>query len=723
MRRIIIPTSLLLLASSLSLWAQATNWVAFNDYRPTVGVTAPNVTGYDLRLTGEGGVLTDFFSGAELPASVVVESLGAPDDFGANMYPNPGTPSYELFNGIIDLGNLGLPGLRAAGAATVTLVFTNLDPSQRYVFRGTVSRGNNYVNRWSVFTIRADAFTDAHVDGSANTNIFTVDTFPSAGASLVQGQVALNTGENRDGSLIGWDDIAPDANGTFAISGERYLGPTPYGDAADPGTAYAYGINALMLAEISSGPPAPPAIVSQPVDTAVGERETALLRVSATGTGPLRYQWYKGTPPNGTLVPAATRSTFRVVDTTGSGVNWSIPDDSGQYYVVVTGGIAPPVTSRVATVSVSPDTTPPAMVQAVCGATDTEIIVTLSEPAADDGAFDREVSDFLNWDIRGVDGSADIGTISVTYTKGDTNVYLNTTPRTPGAAYRVVRSVDLHDTAVAHNVLPAGSGVGVFCFDTELLALNASWRYNDSDIDPGANWFQEGYDDSAAPWRAGPGPFDAKRRAVETDPDCRLTALHNLGDVGTCINLTSPVTLTNLITAYFRTRFTFTGDPTKSILRLNGKLDDGGVIYLNGTELTRIGMAPPPAVIDHVTLATRTVNDTDAQDVLAFYFPASLRRGDNLLAVSLHQSTLASSDFTMGLRVAVSTQTPVPFAPALQLTRSGQDIVIRWAPATGVLQSANTLGAAWQDVTPQPPVGGPLTTTATGPSKFYRVRP
>jgi hypothetical protein len=183
------------------------------------------------------------------------------------------------------------------------------------------------------------------------------------------------------------------------------------------------------------------------------------------------------------------------------------------------------------------------------------------------------------------------------------------------------------------------------------------------------------------------------------------------------------VTQTNLITAYFRTHFSFSGDRTRTILRIQGKLDDGGVVYLNGVELARIGMPAAPVVIDHSTLAPRSVGDTDPEDAVQLYFPSALRSGDNVLAVSLHQANLTSSDTTLGLRLLALTQSPLAIASSLRISLANQNVTILWSPAVGTLQSLDNLTGAWQDVSPQPAVGGPYSVPASAASRFYRVRP
>jgi hypothetical protein len=267
----------------------ATLWQAFNDYRPGAR-TAPNVSGYDLRVTGEGGVLLDVATGAELPAIVTVEIEGAdPDNFGANAYPDVGTPADLFFGPYIDMGNDGIPGVRSSAGTILRLVFSGLNPARRYKFKGTVSRGGNYNDRWSLYSItRAKSFVAAHVDGSVNNNIITKTTFPNA--TLETNQVALNTGHNKQGSIVGWDNIEPSDTGEFAIEAQQYTGPTPFGTASN--AAYGYGFNSIYLAEteaagdirITENPPA---------TLLVAAGRTATLTVAATSTQPITYQWQK----------------------------------------------------------------------------------------------------------------------------------------------------------------------------------------------------------------------------------------------------------------------------------------------------------------------------------------------------------------------------------------------------------------------------------------------
>jgi len=255
--------------------AQA-NWEAFNDHRAGTE-TSPNATAWELRGAGSGGPLKDIVSGSDLEATLAVEEEGtATDDFGANSAVDVGSPAGVLFAGkctIGGVGNDGIPGIRNSGATVLRLRFTNLDPSKRYNFRGTTCRGNLYNDRWTVFKIvDAEGAVAAHTDGSDNLNLFTASTFPAA--ALAADEVALNSGDNKVGSLVGWDEIDPGADGTFAIEGRQHIGGAPFGvPSAGP---YGYGFSAIYLAETGTN-----GIGFAIVEVAVGEDGRVTIKSTA----------------------------------------------------------------------------------------------------------------------------------------------------------------------------------------------------------------------------------------------------------------------------------------------------------------------------------------------------------------------------------------------------------------------------------------------------------
>jgi hypothetical protein len=288
-----------------------TTWEAFNDHRAGVS-TSPNATVWEMRGTGSGGALKDIATGADLTATMTVEEEGLSDDFGANGAPNTGSPADVFFTGKCTIGGVGadgIPGVRSSTATMIRLRFSNLNPAKRYKFRGTTCRGNvAYVDRWSLFKIvEADGFTAAHVDGSANQNLFTATTYPVS--AILPEEVALNSGNNLDGSLIGWDNINPGADGTFAVEARQYVGTAPFGTpAAGP---YGYALNVMYLAEVSSG---------GGVGTITNVRSVGgNVRIEWTGPGKLQSSddltvWadlLTATSPYD-FSPAATRKFFRL---------------------------------------------------------------------------------------------------------------------------------------------------------------------------------------------------------------------------------------------------------------------------------------------------------------------------------------------------------------------------------------------------------------------------
>lgn len=281
-------------------------WEAFNDYRPS-DQTHLNVSGYDLRLFDDGGPLADFATGLPLDASVYVISESSPDDFGANTPVNAGSPADELFGGKVDVGNEGLPGLRDSNDVSLIIQFEGLDPTKRYNFRATASRGGGYDDRWAVYSIHeADAFVEAHVDGSDNQNIITKGTFDSA--DLEPNQVALNSGDNKVGSLVGWDNIEPGANGIFQVEARQYRGATPFGDST--ASNYAYGFTAIYIAEIESSGNL--RVTENPASQIVPAGQTVTLQVVASSPQAIEYQWQKAAA--GTTdysdIAGATQATY-----------------------------------------------------------------------------------------------------------------------------------------------------------------------------------------------------------------------------------------------------------------------------------------------------------------------------------------------------------------------------------------------------------------------------
>lgn len=145
------------------------------------------------------------------------------------------------------------------------------------------------------------------------------------------------------------------------------------------------------------------------------------------------------------------------------------------------------------------------------------------------------------------------------------------------------------------------------------IPRGSTWSYWDWGGDLGSAW--RNADFFEAGWLTGVGPlgFGESYIATETSPD--------------------PVT------TYFRHELISQGEV--SSIRLEALVDDGYVMYLNGTEIHRQHM--PPGRVDAATLALgheATVYETTMlREAAAF-----LVEGVNVLAVEVHQSSVGSSD-------------------------------------------------------------------------------
>ncbi len=471
---------------------------------------------------------------------------------------------------------------------------------------------------------------------------------------------------------------------------------------SDPG----YTIDNLSI----SLPGIPPSITVAPVATTVAERQVATLSVSAGGSPPLSFQWFKdGNPISAANNPSATSSTLTVTNTLPSGRVVSIPSDSGMYHVVVTGSTAPTAASTPVQVTVNPDIIAPAFRYALCPSPMT-VTVLLTEPvlAAYNG---NTIDDNFAWEIEKVSGpGANVGVATITYTGGTTITLDLTGPLDPATSYRAVLANAFPDLAVTPNLLPAPSYAPLYCITNELLALNGAWLYNDSGVDLGPTWYTGA--DSQFPSN-GIGVFDSKNTG------CRPTTQAG-AVVGTCTSISNTTTMLFVTNHYFRTHFNFNGVPTNAILQLETYIDDGAVIYLNGTELQRLGMAAGP--VNSQTFANRTTNGEFEQN--QFPFTAQLLNGDNVIAVEVHQVNGTSSDITMGCRVSVLLSSPPVVAPALSIVSGGGNVTITWTPAQGQLQYKDNINDAnWTLVTPAPAAGGPYVVPANQAHRFYSLRP
>jgi len=161
---------------------------------------------------------------------------------------------------------------------------------------------------------------------------------------------------------------------------------------------------------------------------------------------------------------------------------------------------------------------------------------------------------------------------------------------------------------------------------------NTVWRYRDNGLAPEAGWNGTDFNDAA--WASGEAMLGYGVSKVKT----------TVGFGGVATNK-YPAT-------YFRQTFVSpvaTNDTRGSgILRL--WVDDGAIIYLNGTEILRVRM--PNGVVSEKNWATTLASGNGAWET--FDVPVTaLRPGTNVLAAEVHQFNATSSDIALWAELAV----------------------------------------------------------------------
>ncbi len=190
---------------------------------------------------------------------------------------------------------------------------------------------------------------------------------------------------------------------------------------------------------------------------------------------------------------------------------------------------------------------------------------------------------------------------------------------TPATTYSYsVRAVSGSVTGINPATVAATTGQG------PLIDATTNWRFNDSGSNLGTKWRAAAYSDSG--WKVG-----------------RTQVGYGDGDENT---KTAP----GKITYYLRAKFDV-ADPAKiDALDLDALIDDGAVVYVNGTEVWRFNL--PGGTITSTTRASRYIAGDEEKRWRATGIPAGvLKAGTNVIAVEVHNDAPSSSDISFDLRL------------------------------------------------------------------------
>ena len=162
----------------------------------------------------------------------------------------------------------------------------------------------------------------------------------------------------------------------------------------------------------------------------------------------------------------------------------------------------------------------------------------------------------------------------------------------------------------------AGLGVPSNC----LIATTDTWKYYDQGEAP-SNWNTSGFNDNS--WASGQAPLGYKM------------AVNTTVSYGSDASQKNPTT-------YFRKKVTLNSTPSSNDrFLLNYKIDDGFVLYVNGTEAKRFNMGNGNVGFD--TFSSDYAGDTPLEGTLELS-PSLFKSGNNVIAVEVHNNQYASSD-------------------------------------------------------------------------------
>jgi len=158
-----------------------------------------------------------------------------------------------------------------------------------------------------------------------------------------------------------------------------------------------------------------------------------------------------------------------------------------------------------------------------------------------------------------------------------------------------------------------------------IIPEESTWKYLDDGSDQGTAWREVSFNDSK--WASGNGELG-----------------YGDGDENTVVSY-GDNELEKNITTYFRKAFYIEEPSVYKSLTLKLLRDDGAVVYLNGIEVMRSNM--PSGDINYKTRALTSVSGVEEETYFeSTILPSLLLKGNNLLAVEVHQKSSLNSDMS-----------------------------------------------------------------------------
>ncbi|MCK4923135.1 MAG: metallophosphoesterase [Bacteroidales bacterium] len=184
-----------------------------------------------------------------------------------------------------------------------------------------------------------------------------------------------------------------------------------------------------------------------------------------------------------------------------------------------------------------------------------------------------------------------------------------------------------------------------------LMPKGSVWKYMDDGSDQGTAWKEVSFDD--ATWNSGPA----------------ILGYGTMGNFTISTYLSYGVDASNkYATTYFRSTFDYTPSVDETSIIFDVLVDDGAIIYINGQEIFRIGIAEVDVYYNTYggsgdeSAYQRTIIPIDSiTDILSEV---------NVIAVEVHQSSPTSSDIGLDIEISSSVE-PIPIPPNISQIRFG----------------------------------------------------
>ena len=203
---------------------------------------------------------------------------------------------------------------------------------------------------------------------------------------------------------------------------------------------------------------------------------------------------------------------------------------------------------------------------------------------------------------------------------------------------------------------------------TTLVSSNSVWSYLDDGSDQGTAWRSAMFDDSG--WSSGAAPLGYGLTGIATTQ------------------------ATARVTYYHRRTFDVDAPDVYSNLIVRLRRDDGGIVYINDTEVFRSNM--PTGAVDFSTLATiSATGPSQFNSFIKQVSPGVLVPGVNRVAVEIHQSGTSSVDAAFDFELSADGDTSPPTIVDTNQPSSGVVLQGRSFSLTVTASGAPPLSYQW----------------------------